>query len=339
MEWVKYNSIDNLTTAMTQKGYEPLSVNIPTDPNVTWIGVEKVHGANFSIIYKCESGEINYARRRDILKQDERFYDYLNVMKEHEECVQSVIENVKKIRKDPEMIVIYGELFGGKYNHKDVPKSTIKMGAVQKEIDYHPEFKFIPFDIKVNKSFLNWDELNNVIKETKFKILEPLVKGDYETVANFEVEQQITKIPDLYNLPPIEHNFMEGIIIRPVEELYNSRYNRIIIKKKTKKFTEKVKIKKDNKNPQKEIPEHIHKISNELKCYINKNRLISVISKETEVTRKDTGKLIKLLNDDAVEDYEKENEAISSKDLKIIRKIITPLSLSVVKTYFDNLTI
>jgi Rnl2 family RNA ligase len=325
MDWVKYDSVNNLTSAMMEKGYTPYNVNIPDNPDYEYVGVEKLHGANFSIIYKFSDKTISYARRNDILKKDEKFHDYLNVMEQSQECINSVVNKIKNEYGNVELITIYGELFGGEYEGYENRNSK----PVQKEIQYHPEYKFIPFDIKVDKKFLNWNKFVEIIKETNFKLLEPLIIGDYETVVNFEVEQQITKIPDLYNLPPIQSNFMEGIIIKPTEELYDRRDNRIIVKKKTKQFTEKnitsgVII----------VPENIQKI----KCYITKNRLNNVISKELEVSVKDTGKLIKLLLDDSFEEYLKETtDVITSKNLKIARKMLTFYAVSVVRKYFDEL--
>jgi Rnl2 family RNA ligase len=327
MDWVKYGSVNNLTSAMMEKGYEPKSVNIPTYPNIQYVGIEKVHGANFSII--CENNNnfvISYARRNDILKKDENFHNYLSVMEQYQECINSVVNKIKNEYSNVELITIYGELFGGEYEgyHK-------KTKPVQKEIQYHPEYKFIPFDIKVDKDFLNWNKFVETIKETNFKLLEPLIIGDYETVVNFEVEQKITKIPELYNLPPIQSNFMEGIVIKPTEELYDRRHSRIIIKKKTKQFTEKNKT-----SGVIIVPENIQKIQ----CYITKNRLNNVISKELEVSVKDTGRLIKLLLDDSFEEYLKETtDVITAKNLKIARKMLTLSAVLVVRKYFDELYI
>ena len=333
MDWVKYNSIINLTSSMMEKEYEPKSVNIPTYPNIQYVGIEKVHGSNFSIICDIDN-TISYARRKDKLKKDERFHDYLNVMEQHQDCIKKIKTEIEKINTAPVLITIYGELFGGKYNHVDVPKQ-IKMAAVQKEIDYHPNFKFIPFDIKVNNKFLNWNKFVELIKETNFKLLEPLIRGDYNTVINFEVEKQITKIPLLYNLPPIRDNFMEGIVIKPTEDLYDKRHNRIIIKKKTKQFTEK-KLKPKNVI---EVPEKIRKLTNEIGCYITPNRLNNVISKELEITKKDFGRLIKLLLEDSFDEYQKENENPSAKDTHLIRKALMRSAVYVVTDYFDKLVI
>jgi Rnl2 family RNA ligase len=323
--WTKYNSIHNLT-----KGYIPFNVNIPDNPDYMYVGLEKLHGANFSIICENDNNNnfvISYARRNDILKKDENFHDYLNVMEKSQECINSVVNKIKNEYNNVELITIYGELFGGEYEGYEKGDSK----PVQKEIQYHPEYKFIPFDIKVDKKFLNWNKFVEIIKETNFKLLEPLIIGDYETVVNFEVEQQITKIPELYNLPPIQSNFMEGIIIKPTEELYDRRDNRIIIKKKTKQFTEKNKT-----GGVIIVPENIQKIQ----CYITKNRLNNIISKELEVSVKDTGRLIKLLLDDSFEEYLKETTAvITAKNLKIARKMLTLSAVLVVRKYFDELYI
>ena len=61
MVWKKYHSINNL---------------IRKDLNFEgeWVTIEKIHGCNFSIIWNGES--LSYARRRDVLKPDEKFYNY-----------------------------------------------------------------------------------------------------------------------------------------------------------------------------------------------------------------------------------------------------------------------
>ena len=70
--WKSYPSIENVT-----KSYKPLNINIP-ECEYTWVAIEKIHGANFSIIFDGE--KIICARRKAILKDDEAFYNHKQII-------------------------------------------------------------------------------------------------------------------------------------------------------------------------------------------------------------------------------------------------------------------
>jgi len=64
---------------------------------------EKLDGANFSIL--VEGDKVRFARRRGILKPEEKFYNYQEVMAE----LMNLIEYLKTLGED---VQLYGELYG-----------------------------------------------------------------------------------------------------------------------------------------------------------------------------------------------------------------------------------
>jgi hypothetical protein len=91
------------------------------------------------------------------------------------------------------VIVIFGELFGGRYTHPDVKpiKSAI---MCQYGIDYCPQNDFMAFDIYDGKEFLNYDLMINLLEESGLPFLKSLFRGSFKDVFNYNPDF-ITTIP------------------------------------------------------------------------------------------------------------------------------------------------
>ena len=133
------------------------------------------------------------------------------------------------------------------------------------------------------KKWLDYDEFMKILSEVKISYVEPLFIGSLDDCLLYP-EKFITHIPNLHNLPIIENNYAEGIVIKPSKPLYLSS-SRIILKKKIEKFNERrskpYKLREDTT------------ITHKILDYITENRLHNVISKIGYVTEKDFSKLMK----------------------------------------------
>jgi len=77
---------------------------------------EKLNGSNFSIHY--DGQEIKFARRKAFLSQDSNFCNWQEVIQRGE--FERLIKELYQYIKAKETIILYGELCGGSYIHKDV---------------------------------------------------------------------------------------------------------------------------------------------------------------------------------------------------------------------------
>ena len=110
-----------------------------------WIVTEKIHGANFSFIY--ENQTLKFAKRKEYLNWDDDFFGFQLVVNEFEESFIQLFEDLSSKIKASKYI-IYGELFGGEYPHKDVVSNN-DIQAIQTGVYYSPTINFCAFDIAI----------------------------------------------------------------------------------------------------------------------------------------------------------------------------------------------
>ena len=96
--------------------------------------------------------------------------------------------------------------------------------------------------------------------------------------------------------------------------------SRFLVKKKSEKFKEKESTKK--LKPKEDLSSEVVNLMLEFKSYINDNRMLSAFSKEGPIERpQEMGKYIKLIIEDAKEDFLKDNvvpDSLSEKEQKLI---------------------
>lgn len=316
MSWSKYPKIFNLTYKF--------------DDGKEWIGLEKIHGCNFGVEVNA-LGDFKYFRRNGELTDGESFYKHETTMKKYKLFLNNIYRMLKS------SYVIYGEYCGG--NGRDCK-------SVQKEIMYTDEYKFIPFDIFHNGKFIPYDELCNILEVTGFDVLKPLVKGSLVECCNFDVERVLTTIPKMFGHEPLPDNFIEGIVIRPLDRNVFFKEDRVMLKKKAKSFMEK---REPSKAPKVKVvldPES-EKYCSIVSAYITENRLNNLMSKEPEyVDSSQIGRLVTLLIEDALEDLftNQEEQDIyityqannTPKKLKKIDKIIKNKAFQLVRNKINS---
>ena len=118
---------------------------------------------------------------------------------------------------------------------------------------------------------------------------------------------------------------MEGICIRNWGKTIEYGESKFLLKKKSEEFKENSGT---SRKPAKKMPEKINELVEIASTYVNKNRTLSLFSKEGELQNmKDFGKYMSLYSNDLFEDFNKENEYIldnlQKNDVKLIKRIIS----------------
>ena len=301
----KYSSIENSFDA---EFMDKVRAEMPSD--LRYVVQEKVHGANTSFL--CDGNDVCFAKRTSVLADNEKFYDYEQILAEYRERVMALYADIKSNVEDIESISVFGELFGGRYPHKEV-KADNKMTLIQKGVYYTPVHGFYGFDIYLNKAdggrYLSVEETNALFEKHGFFYAKTLFSGTLDECLEYPNAFQ-SKISEWLGLPEIEDNICEGVVIRPVVPMYLSNRDRVLIKNKNARFAEKKQMKKRNKIFKDPVPysEELKSLVAEVEAYVNENRLANVISHIGEVSfPKDTGKVLGMFCKDVLEDFLKEH--------------------------------
>lgn len=272
----------------------------PELEKMQYIITEKRDGANICLAFRphkdYESVSLDYktASRNRILDQDEDFYGIFDVLPKYSEIIQ-YIQNLADSSKM--YINAYFEFFGK---------------GIQKRI-YYGEDKYLElFDLRFfddnNDFFVSPDFIYNDEMLSKYMVpVFGIVRG-LENALNFNPEG-------------FEIGKFEGMVIKPYVDIYYNKNGKIFyIKKKSPAFSEK-----GNKEKKKETPkfskeaEELHRTFGQ---YINKNRVFSIFSKYGEIEDpKQIGEYIKLVLEDAKEDFYKDNNDVSELDSKEVKHV------------------
>jgi Rnl2 family RNA ligase len=330
-EFKKYRSIEN--------HYNEKFVNsvIENFGNETFVVSEKIHGSNFSI-WCNNDGEVAFAKRTSFINDNEKFYNYEVAVNN-----QMLVDKVKHIQEVCRRlffeadIVVYGELFGGKYDHKDVFKS--KYGLVQKEVQYTPNIAFAAFDITLNGEYVDYNFFKRLCKGAEMITVPELMIGSLECCLKCENLFDSVVYKE-FGLPPIKDNTAEGIVIKPIINRYLPNGDRVIIKSKNEKFAE-------NKATPSYKPVKSNKLTEEeqsayfcLQGSCTYNRFNNIVSKIGEITNKDFGMLLGEMIKDCIEEYNKlhtipfkskenfDTKKISSAFQKYVANFIRPFFVS-----------
>lgn len=322
MTFRKYNSIENSYRDKTINLIKTMGLG---SANVEWVVTEKVHGANFQISYDGET--VTFSSRNGALSDDDSFYGYKRIAETLTDGIKALYDQTQGVD-----VRVYGELFGGGYDHPDVEQCSCKQ--VQRGVQYSPKTEFYAFDLMVKsgeyESYVLWTEAEDLLSE-HFFTAKTLFKGTLDECLAYTNEYQTT-IPDLLGYPEIGDNTCEGNVIKPVLSDYFESGSRVILKNKNDKFSENDKVVK-LKIPLSELAEAL---IDTVSSYVNENRYEAVVSKLPEIDytdKKNIGKLMGLMVGDTMSDFAKdyeqldllnkvEKKAVSNRVMELSRNIV-----------------
>ena len=258
----KYSSIEN---SFDGAFMEKVRNHTPIDAR--FVVQEKVHGSNCSFL--CDGQEIQFAKRTAVVAKDEDFYQWQELAERYRERIFKVYGMINECFCDLQSIIVYGEMFGGAYPHKEITT-------------------------------------NHIFAEAGIFYAETLFEGTLEECLAYP-NAFPSNIYKHFKLPEIEDNICEGIVIRPKEPLYIPNGSRIIIKSKNARFAEKKGVKHAPKVP-KTMPDEVAEMFTMAEAYFTVTRLDNVKSHIGEVSfPKDLGRVSGLLAKDVLEDFLKEH--------------------------------
>ena len=299
---------------------------------------EKIHGANTQICYNLKTNEFSYGKRTCLLEDEEKCYNVQNIF----ESIKENIINLSKCllsftKKDIETVIVYGEIFGGFYPHEKVEKDN-SATKVQKGVYYSPKNEWRAFDIAYTVKedskfrFLCGNDFFKFCKEIDIKTVPLLAVASSLSEALEYPNDKLSVVSQQLNLPQIEDNIMEGVVIRPWNSDFWMGQARVIIKNKNANFSEKSHAKKIN--IQVEVPENVKIAIEEISQFITEERVNNIISHLGEITVKDIGKVIGLTAKDVLEDYKKEFNTLNlleKEEEKMVKKELQQRVASLVR--------
>ncbi len=328
MKFKKYSEIEN---TYREDEIQRIRSNGFDDSSIKWSVTEKVDGSNLS--FWISPDLIKVAKRSQFLSPNEIFYNHNVILEKYQTDFYNIYQIIRShYGQYFPYIVIYGEIFGGSYNHPGVIKSK-NAKKVQNRIQYCPWNDYYVFDIAYPNPnndeiiFLNATEFEFACANSNLLYAEPLFTGTFDECLSFNNEF-VTTIPKKLNLPEIEGNYAEGVVIKPDIPLFFRNGNRVILKNKNDKFSEKIKTPQKKKPLLPEVSTYIEYI----KDYITESRYVSVVSKIGEVSFDNFGEIIKNYSEDVLTEFSKDypdfetlDKDIKKQITKEMNKIISPL--------------
>ena len=103
IEFKKYSSIEN---SFNREFMERIMAELPAD--MQFVVQEKVHEANTSFL--CDGKEVKFAKRTSVLADDEKFYDFPELLQTYRERVLRLFERIKANHPDVTQISVFGEM-------------------------------------------------------------------------------------------------------------------------------------------------------------------------------------------------------------------------------------
>lgn len=299
MEFKKYTSIEN---AYRQKAVDAIQ-NYFSDE--IFVVQEKIHGANFA--FYVDADGIKMAKRSGFLAEGENFYNSDIILKRYEDNLNNLFKKLKiALDVDFESFSVHGEIYGGSYPHKDVDKVQ-NITKVQNKCFYSPDAEFTAFDMKINGKIIDIGLMNSYLDKVGVPRSYLLRQGTFQECLEYPNDEPC-QMPIERGYPALEDNISEGTVIKPMRPLYDHRGNRVILKNKNPKFSEKknkpVKIKA-------ELEPHVKEFVEIALSYVTENRLRNVLSKIGTITemKKAFPLTMKPFTADIIEEFMKENES------------------------------
>lgn len=338
MEFKKYNSIENsyqddFIRSIIEQGFGSLE----------YLVQEKVHGANLS--FTTDGQRILSAKRTELILDNEDFYNSKLVLEKYKDKILALYNDLAN-KFDTESVTIFGELFGGGYPHPDVMKDD-KAQLVQRGIYYCPSNEFYAFDIMIdNEKYLDTETANVLFEKHKFVYAKTLYSGCLSDCLTYSNTFKTT-IPKKYNLPELDGNVCEGVVIRPVQPTFFRNGSRVIIKNKNEKWAEnnnyidKALLSDLLRNESEELSEEASFLCEKIYKLITRNRLDNLVSKIGEVNlKKELGKVLGLYNKDVLTDflknYQDRYSGLEKQESKAVNKFLNKYAGELINDYFDR---
>ena len=300
-----------------------------------WQVFEKIHGANFGFIcssvlpktkqkkkIKNPENHINvqFMKRTSILTDSDDFFECHHVKENYTDSFKALFQFLKYKFPDLTYIIVYGELFGGT--------------QINQDILYGPKVDFIAFDFYAkfksgSEQWFTYNEYHKYLEKFQIPYNKPLFRGSFQDALAYPNEFETKVAQKGYGKGQI----CEGVVIKPVKQIL-LKGHKIMIKNKNAKFSERKRNPKAREKTAPNVPQELMEISD----YINKERLTNVVSKMglLENSKKYLGLIMNEFCRDIMEEYQKDHENLTKKELKIVNKIMGTQAIRLVREYLNR---
>ena len=306
MKFVSYIHIENSEHAATIEKLKEFD-NVWLHPK--WAVQDKIDGSNLQIAVDFD-GTVHCGSRSQMLGEGASFFGFEEALENNkikEKCrdIQDCIRDVTGMTWS---MVFYGELCGGKYDHPDVaPVKNVK--AIQKRISYAPFVFWLCFDILIelpdgHRMWLAPDTVEKLCIEHNIPVVATRKICSLEEALNFDINYNDDTGVRLFDLPPVENNQVEGVVIKCMLPYLMEHGVRPILKNKNGKFKERQHT-KGQKAPI-EYTEAEQEYINKRLEFLTDSRMCSVMSKLTEDQIGDFKTLRTTFENDMNEDIQRE---------------------------------
>ena len=178
-----------------------------------WLWTEKVDGTNIRVGWDGE--RVTFGGRTDNAQIPAHLVNRL-----HE-----LFEDLSSLRELGAPVTLYGEGYGAK-----IQKGGAK---IQKGGDYIPDgCGFILFDAMIGEWLLQWTDVQDVAKKLGIPSVPVVGIGSLGLAVTAVRESE----RPLYSQCAKDERLAEGLVMRPVVDLFDRKGNRIIAKVKAKDF-------------------------------------------------------------------------------------------------------
>lgn len=294
----KYNSLENSYQA---KFISKFVDNNPELSTQSYIITEKLDGANIQVYFEPNTKR-RLGKRTSFIGDNDGFFHIETVIPAFEER----FENIQKyVNMTGNKVRIFGEIFGE---------------GIQKRVNYGPK-TFAFFDVEVNDILLAPRDSMHMLEGFNLPRV-PFISFAPNLSEALSINEEFST-----QVNPVPNNTSEGLVIRPFNKNYfDHNGNIFVLKKKSAKFSEK----EDKNKPVKVLDTKVFVLNQKFKVYLNENRVLSVFSKSGPMTEtKQIGEYIKLVLEDAKEDFLKENDisGLDKNQLKDVYNVGTTVVL------------
>ena len=278
MTFLKYISLEN---HYREKYINGMVDYYPQLLDEQYVITEKIDGSNFQWAL-FPDGVVRAGSRNNYLDMNGSFQG-ANIQELYEAHYVLLSELLEWAVADNVVIRLYGELHGQ---------------GIQNRVDYGVGKKLLYFAMTVDEEWLAFDAFEVAMDTSEgYEYIVPVIQitDSLQEALDFD-----TKFNSL--LSDKKENLTEGVVIQPYHRVYlDAHGSPFVIKKKNSEFDEqKVKTHKP-------VDLTTATLNAEFKTYVNESRVLSVFSKEGEISSpKEIGKYIKLILEDAKVDFEKD---------------------------------
>lgn len=170
--------------------------------NIEWIGTEKVDGTNIRIYW--DGHEIQIAGRTEKSQIPNHLMNYLS-----------------NLFLTQEMEYVFEQMFGEKETYLFGEGYGFKIQTNgDKYFEDRKNVGFILFDVNINGFDLSRDNVNDIAEKLGLKSVPVVFKGNLNEAIEFVKKHPMSTLGD-------NSHEMEGLVLQPIIQLYDSKHNLI----------------------------------------------------------------------------------------------------------------